>query len=169
MARPTENDYPPFYHNYILKVKGNSIEEIIDNYSKQFEDFIQSIPLEKEDYAYAEHKWTVKDVLQHLIDAERVFVYRATRFSRKDATVLPGFNENEYAQNAHASNRNFYALKNEVLALRISTDLFLQSLSQEQLILQGNANGNLITVNAIAYIIYGHFLHHINVLKERYL
>lgn len=169
MARPNQNDYPPFYHNYILKVEGESIQEIIANYSKQFEDFIQSIPSNKQYFAYAERKWTVKDVLQHLVDAERVFVYRATRFSRKDKTELPGFDENMYAQNANASSRDFNNLINEILALRISTDVFLQSLTKEQLSLTGSANGNEISVNAIAFIIFGHFLHHVNVLKERYL
>jgi uncharacterized damage-inducible protein DinB len=169
MPRPKENEFTLFYKNYVDKTEGHSIEDLIQNYSKDIIDFIQILPIEKQDFAYAENKWTVKDLLQHLIDAERVFVYRATRFSRKDKTDLPGFNENDYAKYANASNKNFDDLKNEMIYLRKSTDLFLQNLTQAQLIETGTANGNEISVNAIAFIIFGHFLHHKNILKERYL
>ena len=169
MARPTEKEFPTFYKNYIAKTEGNSIEELINNYSNSFNSFVQTLPNEKQNFAYAEGKWSVKDLLQHLIDAERVFVYRATRFSRKDKTDLAGFNENDYAKNANASNKSLEILVEEILALRKSTDLFLQNLSEEQLSQTGTANGNEITVNAIAFIIFGHFLHHKNILVERYL
>ncbi len=169
MARPLESEYPTFYKNYIDKTNGDTIKELIDNYANEFKDFIQSIPEEKQDFAYATDKWTVKDLLQHLIDAERVFVYRATRFSRKDKTDLPGFDENDYARNAHAGEKKFEDLTTELVALRKSTDLFLQNLSDEQLAQTGTANGKEISVNAIAFIIYGHLLHHKNILQERYL
>ena len=169
MSRPVETDYPAFYKKYIEAIEGKNIETVIDLYSKDINDFFQNLPNEKADYAYAPNKWTVKDLLQHVIDAERIFVYRATRFSRKDDTMLPGFEENEYAKNAVASNRNFDDLKNEFIFLRKSTDAFLLSLSKEQLSCKGNANGKLITVNAIAFIIFGHILHHKNILVERYL
>ncbi len=169
MARPIESEYPLFYKNYITKTEGNCIAELINHYSNNFNAFIQSIPNEKQDFAYAKYKWTVKDLIQHLIDAERVFVYRATRFSRKDKTDLPGFDENEYAKNTNAINKNFTDLKNEIIVLRKSTDLFLQNLSDDQLAQTGTANGNEISVNAIAFIIFGHFLHHQNILIERYL
>lgn len=99
----------------------------------------------------------------------RVFVYRALRFSRKDAQPLLGFEEDDYAANAHAAARSFNGLKQEFIALRTSTDMFLQSLTQEQLLQQGTASGNPLTVNAIGFIIYGHLLHHKNILQERYL
>ena len=169
MTRPIENEFPLFYKNYIDKTEGNSVENLLNNYSIELKNFIQSLPIEKQDFAYAENKWSVKDLLQHLIDAERVFVYRATRFSRKDKTDLPGFDENDYAKNANASNKNFDDLKTEMIALRNSTDLFLKNLSDEQLAETGTANGNEISVNAIAFIIFGHFLHHKNILIERYL
>lgn len=169
MARPIENEFPLFYKNYIDKTEGNSVEDLLNNYSIELKNFIQSLPIEKQDIAYAENKWSVKDLLQHLIDAERVFVYRATRFSRKDKTDLPGFDENDYAKYANASNKNFDDLKTEMIALRNSTDLFLKNLSDEQLAETGTANGNEISVNAIAFIIFGHFLHHKNILIERYL
>ena len=99
---------------------------------------------------------------------ERVFSYRAMCISRKDETSFPGFEENNYAKNASASNRKMASLKEEFIALRISTDLLLQSFSEEQLKQKGIASNNSITVNAIVYIIMGHLLHHKNILQERY-
>ena len=108
-------------------------------------------------------------MLQHLIDAERIFVYRATRFARKDNQSLLGFEENDYAQNGNAVTRTLQSLKEELSALRKSTNLFLENLNDDQLAQNGAANNNLITVNAIAFIIFGHLLHHKNIIEERYL
>ncbi len=108
-------------------------------------------------------------MIQHLADAERVFVYRAMRFSRKDTEPLPGFDEDSYAANANAANRSFDSLVEEFGLLRKSTDLFLGTLTEEQLSQAGVANNKPITVNAIAFIVYGHILHHKQVIEERYL
>ncbi len=169
MQRPLENEYAYFYKNYIALATGNNINAVITNHSNIIDDFYNNLPEAKADYAYAEGKWTIKDLLQHLIDAERIFVYRATRFVRKDNQSLLGFEENDYAQNANAANRTLQSLKNELSALRTSTNLFLESLNDEQLAQSGAANNNLITVNAIAFIIFGHLLHHKNIIEERYL
>jgi uncharacterized damage-inducible protein DinB len=169
MSRPLENEYAGFYKNYIALATGNNINELMANHSSVVNDFYNNLPETKADYAYAESKWTIKDLLQHLIDAERIFVYRATRFARKDSQSLLGFEENEYAQNANASDRTLQSLKDELSALRISTNLFLQNLNDEQLAQSGAANNNPITVNAIAFIIIGHLLHHKNIIEERYL
>jgi len=107
--------------------------------------------------------------LQHVIDAERVFAYRALRFSRKDATPLASFDENAYAQNANAKERTLQSLKDEFNALRHATDLLLQSFNAEQLNSKGIASNKSITVNALAFIIYGHLLHHKKLIEERYL
>ncbi|MBN8837810.1 MAG: DinB family protein [Sphingobacteriia bacterium] len=169
MARPATGDYAPFYHNYVEMAKGYSVKELIESYALPLNNFFQSLPDEKADYAYAEGKWTIKDLVQHIIDAERIFAYRALRFSRKDQTNLPGFDENAFAEHAHASERTFASLKEEFVAVRKSTDLLLQSFSEEQLLLSGLGNNNAITVNAICFIIYGHILHHKKILEERYL
>ena len=169
MTRPLENEYASFYKNYIALAIGNNVEEIIENHSNTLNYFYNSLPETKADYAYADGKWTIKDLLQHLIDAERVFVYRATRFARKDSQSLLGFDENDYARNANACNRTLQSLKDELSALRASTNLFLASLNDEQLSQKGAANNNHITVNAIAFIIFGHLLHHKNIMEERYL
>ena len=169
MTRPQPTEYASFYAPYISLALGNSVAEIIENYSQLIENFYNNLPEAKANYAYANGKWTIKDLLQHLIDAERVFTYRATRFARKDNQPLLGFEENDYANNANASNRNLQDLKEEFLALRKSTDLFLLSLNDIQLQQIGTANNNKITVNAIAYITFGHLLHHKNIIEERYL
>ncbi len=169
MQRPLENEYASFYKNYVALATGNIINEVITNHSKIISEFYNNLPDAKADYAYAKDKWTIKDLLQHLIDAERIFVYRATRFARKDNQALLGFEENDYAQNANAASRTLQSLKDELLALRTSTNLFLENLNDEQLAQSGAANTNLITVNAIAFIIFGHLLHHKNIIEERYL
>jgi uncharacterized damage-inducible protein DinB len=169
MQRPLENEYASFYNNYIALATGNNINDVIVNHNRTISKFYSNLPEEKADYAYAEGKWTIKDLLQHLIDAERIFVYRATRFARKDNQSLLGFEENDYAQNANAITRTLQSLKEELSALRKSTNLFLENLNDDQLAQNGAANNNLITVNAIAFIIFGHLLHHKNIIEERYL
>jgi len=169
MARPQQGDYNNFYQSYIDFATGNNIKEAIANHSPIINDFVNTLPEEKADYKYAPEKWTLKDVVQHLIDAERIFVYRALTFARKDATPLPGFEENDYAANADTSLRTLQSLKDEFMATRKSTDIFLSNLTEEELGQTGSANTHSITVNAIAFIIIGHILHHKKVLKERYL
>jgi uncharacterized damage-inducible protein DinB len=131
--------------------------------------FVQDIPMDKFDYRYAEGKWTIKDILQHIIDCERIFVYRALRFARNDKTNLPGFEENDYANETDANNRSIMELLTEFSAVRNATLLFFKSLSEVQLKRIGTANNNPVSVRAIGFIIIGHQNHHINVFKERYL
>ena len=168
MARPLPADYAAYYQNYIAQLQGNSIKELIANYANHFINVFNEIPESKADYAYADGKWTIKEVLQHIIDAERVFVYRALRIARKDSYDLPGFDENEFAVNAHAASRPFASLKEEFSLIRKSTDLFLLSFTEEDLELKGSANQHPVSVRAIAFIIFGHTRHHIQVIEERY-
>jgi uncharacterized damage-inducible protein DinB len=169
MPRPQKGDYNNFYQAYVDNAIGNDVQEVIANHSIAINDFVNSLPEAKAAYQYAPEKWTVKDVLQHMIDAERIFVYRALTFARKDGTPLPGFEENDYAANADTSVRSLQSLKDEFIATRNSTDIFLSNLTDEELKQEGSANNNPITVNAIAFIIIGHILHHKRVLEERYL
>ena len=127
MQRPQPNEYADFYARYVALATGNNINEVIKNHTEVINQFYSLLPESKADYAYAEDKWTIKDLLQHVIDAERVFGYRATRFARKDNQSLLGFEENDYAANANASSRTLQSLKDELIALRTSTNLFLQS------------------------------------------
>lgn len=169
MPRPAAIESAEFYHKYINYTQGDSVQAIIANHSKAIHDFYNSLPEEKADYAYAEGKWTIKQVLQHVIDAERIFTYRALRIARKDTTPLPGFDENAYADNDGSKNRTFQSLKEEFNALRTATDLLLANFSAEQLAETGTASGKSITTNALCFITYGHLLHHKAITEERYL
>lgn len=169
MARPASQDSAEFYYGYISQAKGNSIAEVIANHVAELKQFYSSLPEEKSDYAYAKDKWTIKEVLQHVIDAERVFSYRALRFARKDITPLASFDENSYTQHSNAKNRTLQSLKDELTALRSATDIMLSTFNEEQLASKGIASNNPITVNALAFIIYGHLLHHKRIIEERYL
>ena len=169
MPRPNPQDAAEFYHNYINQAQGNSIAEVMANQSVQINEFYNSLPESKAGYAYATGKWTIKELLQHLIDAERIFAYRALRIARKDTTPLPGFDENSYAANSNANSRTLQSLKEEFNAVRTSTDLMLRSFNDDQLNATGTASNKSITVNAIAFIIYGHLLHHKKIIEERYL
>ena len=130
---------------------------------------VKSIPEEKHNYAYAEGKWTVKEVVQHIIDAERVFSYRALRFARKDSTALPGFNENVFAANAKVDKRSWEDLLDELSVVRKSTELLFASFDQDQLEAEGISNNHSIYVLGIGFICAGHCLHHQKVIEERYL
>jgi len=169
MARPTEGTFHAVYQQrYIDAASGKSVSELIDNHSRSLIDFISSIPEDKADYSYAEGKWTVKQLLQHLIDTERIFTYRALRFSRNDQTELAGFDEDAFAEHAPVNHRSLQNLKDEFVTVRKSTDLLLLSFTDEQLAMTGTVSGNFVTVNALCYIIFGHNIHHLNILKERY-
>jgi uncharacterized damage-inducible protein DinB len=131
--------------------------------------FVQDIPLDKFDYRYAEGKWTIKDILQHIIDAERIFAYRALRFARNDKTDLPGFEENEYVDEANANNRTIIQLLTELSAVRHATLLLFKTFSDSQLLRMGTANNNAMSVRALGFVIIGHQNHHQRVFQERYL
>lgn len=168
MARPQPNECAPYFQKYIALAQGSSINEIVNNHAFELQEFYNSLPDDKADYAYGENKWTIREVLQHLTDAERVFAYRALRIARNDATPLASFEENEYVTNGFANERSLSSLKQEFNAVRASTDMFLLSLNETQTMRMGTASNNPISVNALAFIIYGHLLHHENILKERY-
>jgi hypothetical protein len=167
--RPDLNRVPPFYHNYIKHVPEDDLMTAFKTQTAVFLDFIQNIPVNKIDYAYAEGKWTVRELLQHVIDAERIFAYRALRFARKDPTPLPGFDENLYAKNAGANRRNWSDLIEEFKSIRKSTEWLYSSFDEEQLDASGVANNDSNYVLAFGFISIGHSLHHMRILKERYL
>ncbi|MEA3427189.1 MAG: DinB family protein [Bacteroidota bacterium] len=169
MPRPQSSEFPSYFARYISQVATDSVAEAVQRYAAVLNDFYTSLPEEKADYRYAEGKWTIKELLQHVIDAERIFAYRILRISRKDTTPLASFDEDLYVQNAQADKRSLASLKEEFLAVRRSSDLLLASLSEEQLAEQGTASNLPVTANAIGFILFGHLLHHKAVLEERYL
>ena len=169
MSTPVAGSYPPYFFNYINLVETVSIADAIKKYSKYINVFFLQISEEKSTYRYAENKWSIKEMLQHIIDAERIFAFRALSIARGEQTPLPGFEENDYAAASKADNRNWQSLTEEFVATRKSTDLMLQSFTDEQLDSSGTTNGHSNTAVAIAYVIFGHALHHIAVVKEKYL
>ena len=133
MSRPDLSRVPEFYHGYISKTKGDDVMAALRNSTRELFSLLKSIPPEKHDHRYAEGKWTIKEVVQHMIDAERVFAYRALRFARKDDTPLPGFDENLFAQTAKADRRNWNDLIEEFGALRQASEAMFTSFDDEQL------------------------------------
>ncbi len=169
MPRPDLASAPEWYHRYIDAVKEDELSAALKNQTALFNRFFEAIPVEKREFRYAAGKWSVKEIIQHIIDAERVFAYRALRFARKDATPLPGFDENTYAENAKTDNRDWKELIEELNSVRRSSECMFNSFDEEQLNETGVASGNPISVLAIGFIIAGHANHHINIIKERYL
>jgi hypothetical protein len=158
----------PYLTHYINLVAQDELMNAL-NYSLEF---LSSLTIadfhDKETYAYAEGKWTVKEVLQHIIDTERIMAYRALRFSRKDATELPGFDENSFSDNAFANTRSMQHILEELVLIRKSTIALYQSFNDEQLLFLGTANGNKNCAATIGFFTIGHALHHLNVIQERY-
>lgn len=169
MPRPLANDFSPYFDTYVSKVKSNDVKTILEQEAPSLETFYLDLPEAKADYRYAEGKWTLKDLLQHVMDTERIMVYRLLRTARKDATPNPSFDENSFAANAEAGKRSFHSLKEEFQALRKSTNLLLQSLTEEQLSAVGVSGNHRTTANALAFIIFGHLKHHRDIIEERYL
>jgi uncharacterized damage-inducible protein DinB len=160
---------PDFYTTYINAINENDLQEALQANTRRFRKLLKNIPHKKINYAYAEGKWTIKELLQHIIDAERVFIYRALTFARQDPAQLPGFDENNWAITAKAPKRKWAELIDEFKALRASTELFFASLDDNQLQHTGTANNNVISVAALGFVCAGHAAHHIRIIRERYL
>ena len=166
-----KNEYSTYFEHYIKLVskEEKSIIENLDVSQKEFNDLLSNLPAEKHSFSYAKGKWTMKEMIQHIIDTERVFCYRALCFARNDKTFLPGFNQDLFADNSHANARDYYDLLDEMKVLRQSTIQLFKSFSNEALLRVGVASGNEISVRALGFLFSGHQIHHLNVVKERYL
>ncbi|NDP26983.1 MAG: DinB family protein [Flavobacterium sp.] len=163
------NEYSEFVATYINALKDVNLMEELEISLHDFIKFVQNIPMDKFDYRYAEGKWTIKDIIQHIIDAERIFGYRALRISRNDKTPLLGFEENDYVENTNANGRSIQDLLTEFSAVRHSHLLLFKSFSEEQLLRLGIASNHTISVRALGFLIIGHLKHHQRVFQERYL
>jgi hypothetical protein len=169
MPRPDLSTVPAFYHKYVTQTKEDDVNAAIQANTAASLSFFRSIPDDKWDYRYAEGKWSIKEMLQHIIDADRIFSYRALCIARGEKASLPGFEENEYAAASNADRRSPEELISEFETLRKSIQQLFASFGEGQLSSVGVANNNPISVNAIGFIIPGHTQHHLSVLKERYL
>ncbi|UKJ08413.1 DinB family protein [Solitalea lacus] len=167
--RPKEGTYALYFEHYIDLVEHNNVKEALQANTEELFDFIDSLPENKGDFAYAEGKWSLKEVLLHLTDAERIFSYRALRFSRNDTTPLPSFDENEFIENAKTSKRTLQSLVDEFKSVRNSTLSLFNAMDEEELTRQGISSSQPCTALALGYIIAGHAKHHKNVITDCYL
>jgi uncharacterized damage-inducible protein DinB len=169
MVNKKDVTVPDFYKTYINALQEENLQEALANNTRRFRKLLKQIPHKKINYAYAEGKWTIKELLQHIIDAERVFIYRALTFARMDPAPLPGFDENNWAITAKAPKRKWNELVDEFKALRTANEIFLNSLDDDQLLQTGSANNNNISVAGLAFVCAGHAAHHMRIIRERYL
>lgn len=169
LDRPDPAEVPSFYHGYIDRVEGYDLMGALREASDRAQAVLTAIPEERGDHRYAPEKWSIKEVVQHVIDAERIFAYRALRFARNDATELAGFDENTYAPNALADRRALSDLATELELVRSSSILLFRSFTTEMLLRSGTANGLRISVRALGWVVAGHAHHHMNVIEQRYL
>ncbi len=164
-----EDEYSSFYKNYVTILGEINLLEVLNNSLENLINTLKNLPEEKLQYRYEEGKWTIKELIQHIIDAERVLSYRALRFARNDATNLQGFDEDWYVKNSNGNDRDFDELLNEFSLVRKATILLFKSFSNEMLTNTGSANGSVVSVRALGFIIAGHQIHHLNIIKEKYL
>jgi uncharacterized damage-inducible protein DinB len=170
IPKPQAGEYAPYTIIYIalLPEDGLILKHLEDNLHATAE-FIRSLPEEKLSYRYADGKWTIREILAHLIDDERIYAYRALRFARNDQTELPGFEQDAYAIESRANERSRDDLLHEFASVRKSTIDLFNSFDDRVLTRSGVASGNVMSVRAAAYHIAGHELRHLNIIKERYL
>jgi uncharacterized damage-inducible protein DinB len=169
ISKPNVGSYPAYFDNYIMYVPDGNMMELMLTKHYDTIDIITSIDLETQHYRYEENKWNIKEIVQHLIDTERIFTYRALCIARGDDTPLPSFNENMYASKSHATRRDMNDLAREFSVVRASTIELYKSFGNDQLDVVGNANGQKVTPRAILYAILGHELHHMKVIQEKYM
>lgn len=169
MATKQDTLAADFYQNYIKLAPDENVLKSLEQNTKNFRRLLKKIPRKKIDKAYAEGKWTIKELVQHIIDAERVFSYRAITFARKDKVSLPSFDENTWADQSMAAQRDWKDMVEEFKSLRNATVKMYASFDDGQLRSIGTASNKEINVLALGYILAGHVEHHINIIKERYL
>jgi hypothetical protein len=169
MSKPSITDYPQYFGRYINQVPEDDLEQAFSNQSNILPAFLSSIAEEKSLHTYAEGKWTLREMLQHIIDTERIFNYRALCISRKEIVSLPSFDENLYAANSNANIRSWQSLIDEFFHVRITTEDLYKSFTEEMLEQKGTANNKAINVVSIGFIAIGHVYHHKQVIEERYL
>lgn len=169
LQRPLEGEYSPYYLTYISKVPDGDILDTLTRQLDEAQKLLRSIPEDRGGHRYSPEKWSIREVIGHLIDSERVFAYRALRFARGDVNPLAGFDQDEYVRASGSDRRKLAELASEMDYVRRSTIAMLRSFDEGASERRGKANNNEISVRALAWIIAGHERHHLEILKERYL
>lgn len=168
MKRPEKTEYAEFYAGYVSLVEETDVVSALQTQLTEIEILFAEMAAEKADFRYAPGKWSVRELLGHMIDGERIFSYRALRISRNDQTPLPGFEENSYVENSNFNERSIADLLEEFLYLRQANIIFFKNLDENAWSRIGTASNAQISVRALAFIMVGHVRHHVNILRERY-
>jgi hypothetical protein len=169
LPSPATDECAPFYRGYVSQVADGRIGAYLAEQPQELQRLMAPLDDTSARTRYAPGKWSIKEVLGHLIDVERIFAYRLLRIARGDATPLPGFDENAYVPTGEFDDRTVASLLGEFVALRRSTISLMEGLPQDAWARRGEASGAAISARALAYIIVGHVAHHVTVLRERYL
>lgn len=169
MNRPDRSEYDPYYERYVALVEDNQILDTLAAQPTKLQDLLTGLPEERGTFRYADGKWSIKELLGHLIDGERMFAYRLFRISRGDQTPIEGFEQDGYIENAYSDQRSFADLFEEFSLLRRANMIFVNNLPDDAWSRIGTANNVKISVRALVYIMAGHIEHHLGILKERYL
>lgn len=167
-SRPDASEYAPFYHRYVTSVPEGDVVELLRSGGRELIDAIRRIPEERAGHRYGPEKWTIRQVIGHLIDAERIFAYRALRVARGDRTPLASFDENAYVLTAGSDARTLGELARELECVRESSVFLFGSLPDDAWGRSGVASDKEVSLRALAYITAGHSLHHLRILRERY-
>lgn len=168
IAPPVAGTYTEYQKRYIDLITAPNILQLMESHILDLKVLLSEIPYENEDFAYAEGKWTIKQLVGHMLDTERILAYRAMCIARGEQGSLPGFDENAYVNNASFNDRSLYDLGHEFSAVRESTILLFRYMSDTELDRVGTANNTSITPRALLYMIAGHHIHHDRILRERY-
>jgi uncharacterized damage-inducible protein DinB len=167
-TRPESSEYAPFYHKYVASVPEGDVVALLRQSGRELLDTIATVPEDRGGFRYAEGKWSIREVIGHICDAERIFTYRALRMARGDTTPLASFDENEYVKTAGSDARTLSNLAREFGAVREASVQLFESLPDDAWERSGVASGKDISVRALAYITAGHAMHHLGILRERY-
>lgn len=164
-----QGEIPDNFKDYFSKSGDEDLFTAFQNQEEELNDVLNNISEKKSTYRYAEGKWTLKELLQHLIDTERIFAYRSLAFARHDPNTLPSFDENLYADMSNANDRTWEDLVKEFMVSRKSMVLLFDSFSEDALSAVGNASNYSAGVTTMGFVTIGHVNHHISIIKERYL
>ena len=167
-ARPEASEYASFYHGYVTSVPEGDVVALLRSTGGELLEAVGRIPEARGGHRYGPDKWTIREVIGHMIDAERIFTYRALRVARGDRTPLASFDENEFVKTANSEARTVADLTRELGAVREATVLLFESLPDEAWSRSGVASGKDVSLRALAYIVTGHAMHHLRILRERY-
>jgi hypothetical protein len=168
MAKPSTGSHAPYFQKYIDLVSEDDLQTAFTNQQLVINTLLSSISEEKAMHAYAPGKWTIKELLQHITDTERIFAYRALCIARGEKASLPGFDENSYATASSANTRSWKDIVDEYMIVRKSIEALFNGLGSDAMNRSGISNNNVMSVNSAGFIIVGHFYHHKNILQERY-